>query len=180
MIFLYTLAISFFLLLAAIVILPIFFGAPWHPLSKKNISRIIKFANIKSGEVIYDLGSGDGRILIAAAKQSCARGIGVEIDPIKVWLSRYLITRSNLAKKIKIYRGNIYNFDISDADVIYLYLTHQALDRLFPEILNRIKPSARIVCYRFCIRNLAPIKINKDKNLFLYQVNKGRSVNEYS
>ncbi|MDP6335662.1 MAG: hypothetical protein QGH98_05415, partial [Nitrospinaceae bacterium] len=85
-----------------------------------------------------------------------------------------------LSKKIKIHRGNIYDFDVSEADVIYLYLTRQALDRLFPEILDRVKPSARIVCYRFCIRNMEPAKVNEDKNLFLYRVNKGRSVNEYS
>ena len=85
-----------------------------------------------------------------------------------------------LTEKLHIHRGNMFDFDVSDADVIYLYLTHQALDRLFPEILDRMKPSARIVCYRFCIRNLEPIKVNEDKNLFLYRVSKGRTVNEYS
>ena len=74
----------------------------------------------------------------------------------------------------------MYDLDVCEADFIYLYLTHQALDRLFPEILNQVKPSARIVCYRFCIRNMEPIKVNEDKNLFLYRMDKGRSVNEYS
>jgi tRNA A58 N-methylase Trm61 len=104
----------------------------------------------------------------------------VEIDPIKVWLSRYFIAAAKLTEKVRIYRGNMYDFDVSEADVIYLYLTHQALDRLFPEILDRLKPSARIVCYRFCIRNIEPTKINRKKNLFLYRMDKGKSVNEYS
>ena len=177
---LYTLLLSFFLLLFSIVIIPIFFGAPWHPLSGENINRIIKFADLKKGEAFYDLGSGDGRVLIAAARKNCIKGVGVEIDPIKVWLSKCFITAERLNNKICIYRGNMYGFDVSKADVIYLYLTHQALDRLFPEILNHIKPSARIVCYRFCIRNLEPTKVNNDKNLFLYRMDKGRSVNEYS
>ena len=106
--------------------------------------------------------------------------MGVEIDPIKVWLSRFFIMTRKLTGRISIHRANMFGFDVSEADVIYLYLTHQALDRLFPEILDRMKPSARIVCYRFCIRNLEPTKINEDKNLFLYNLTKGRTVNEYS
>ena len=177
---LYILVLIFFILLAAMVIVPVFFGAPWHPLSDENINRIIKFADLQPGETFYDLGSGDGRVLIAASSNQCLRGVGVEIDPIKVWLSRYFIIAAKLTNKIRIHRGNMFDFDVSEADVIYLYLTHQALDRLFPEILDRMKPSARIICYRFCIRNLKPTKMNKDKNLFWYQVNKGRTVNEYS
>ena len=174
------LVLLFFILLAVMVIVPVFFGSPWHPLSDENINRIIRFADLQPGETFYDLGSGDGRVLIAASRKKCVRGIGVEIDPIKVWLSRYFIMARKLTEKIHIHRGNMFDFDVSDADVIYLYLTHQALDRLFPEILNRMKPSARIICYRFCIRNLEPAKMNKDKNLFLYRVGKGRTVNEYS
>jgi len=162
------------------VILPVFFGAPWHPLSDENIDRIIKFADLKPGEKFYDLGSGDGRVLIAASRENCVRGIGVEIDPIKVWLSRCFTKAAKLTNKVRICRGNMYDFDVSEADVIYLYLTHQALDRLFPEILDRIKPSVRIICYRFCIRNLEPTKVNSDKNLFLYRIDKGGSVNKYS
>lgn len=177
---LYILVLAFFLLLAAMVILPVFFGAPWHPLSDKNIDRIINFADLQPGEKFYDLGSGDGRVLIAASHEKCVRGVGVEIDPIKVWISRCFVKTRELSDKINIHRGNMYDFDVSEADVIYLYLTHQALDRLFPEILDRVKPSVRIVCYRFCIRNMEPVKVNEDRNLFLYRVDKGRSVNEYS
>ena len=177
---LYIFVVAFFLLLAAMVILPVFFGAPWHPLSDENIERIISFADLQPGERFYDLGSGDGRVLISATRAKCVRGVGVEIDPIKVWLSRIFIKTAELTDKIQIHRGNIYDFDVSEADVIYLYLTHQALDRLFPEMLDRVKPSARIVSYRFCIRNMEPVKANADKNLFLYRVDKGRSVNEFS
>ena len=88
---LYILVLIFFILLAAMVIVPVFFGAPWHPLSDENINRIIKFADLQPGETFYDLGSGDGRVLIAASSNQCLRGVGVEIDPIKVWLSRYFI-----------------------------------------------------------------------------------------
>jgi len=104
---LYILVLIFFILLAAMVIVPVFFGAPWHPLSDKNINRIIKFADLQPGETFYDLGSGDGRVLIAASSNQCLRGVGVEIDPIKVWLSRYFIIAAKLADKIRIHRGSI-------------------------------------------------------------------------
>ena len=175
-----SLVLIFFILLAGMAIIPVFFGAPWHPLSDKNINRIIKFADLNPGENFYDLGSGDGRVLIAASRKRFVHGVGVEIDPIKVWLSRYFVITKKLTDKVCIHRGNMFNFDVSEADVLYLYLTHQALDRLFPEILEQMKPSARIICYRFCIRNLEPTKVNNDKNLFLYNLNKGRKVNEYS
>ncbi len=149
----YILVLIFFILLAAMVIVPVFFGAPWHPLSDENIHRIIRFADLQPGETFYDLGSGDGRVLIAASSNQCLRGVGVEIDPIKVWLSRYFIIAAKLTNKIRIHRGNMFNFDVSEADVIYLYLTHQALDRLFPEILDRMKHGSFATGFAFVIWN---------------------------
>jgi len=174
------LLIGFFLLLAVVVILPVFFGAPWHPLPSSAIRRILEFSEIQPGECIYDLGSGDGRVLIAAARDYRANGVGVEIDPIKTEISRWLIQRAGVQDKVKIYRGNFKNFDCGDADVLYLYLTHQALDRLFPELLDRLKPSVRIVSYRFLIRGLEPVKVSEDKTLFMYRLNKGKTINDYS
>ena len=76
------------LILAAMVVLPVFFGAPWHPLMPGTIRRILRFAEVRPGETFCDLGCGEGRVLIAAAKEFSARGIGVEIDPLKVLLAR--------------------------------------------------------------------------------------------
>ena len=175
-----TFLIGFFLLLAAVVILPIFFGAPWHPLPSSTIQRILGFAEIQPGERLYDLGSGDGRVLIAAARDYKANGVGVEIDPIKAGVSRWLIQRAGVKDRVNIYRGDLNKFDCGEADVLYLYLTHQALDRLFPDILGRLKPSVRIVSYRFLIRELEPVKVSEDKTLFLYRLNKGKTINDYS
>ena len=72
------------LVLAGMVILPVFFGAPWHPLLPGTIKRILRFADIRPGETICDLGCGEGRVLITSAKEFSTRAIGVEIDPLKV------------------------------------------------------------------------------------------------
>ena len=176
---------TFFLLivliiLAGMVVLPIFSGAPWHPLLPGTIRRILNFAEIKQGETICDLGCGEGRVLVTAAKEYSARGVGIEIDPIKVGLARMLAKFKNVDQQVKIIRGNIFEFVPQDADVVYLYLTHQAMDRLFPEILKKLKPTVRIVTYRFCIRGMTPEKVSADKTLFLYQLSKGKEINSYT
>ena len=169
-----------FIILAGMVVLPIFSGAPWHPLLPGTIRRILNFAEIKQGETICDLGCGEGRVLVTAAKEYSARGVGIEIDPIKVGLARMLARFKNVDQQVKITRGNIFEFDPQDADVVYLYLTHQAMDRLFPEILKKLKPTVRIVTYRFCIRGMTPEKVSADKTLFLYQLSKGKEINSYT
>ena len=131
-----TLLISGLLILAAMVILPVFFGAPWHPLLPGTIRRILRFADVRPGETVCDLGCGEGRVLITAAKEFSAQTIGVEIDPIKVAMARLLARINGVDNRVEITRGNLFDFDPSEADVLYLYLTHQAVDKLFPEILK--------------------------------------------
>jgi ribosomal protein L11 methylase PrmA len=168
------------LVLAGMVILPIFFGAPWHPLMPGTIRRILRFAEVQPGETVCDLGCGEGRVLITAAKEFSARAIGVEIDPLKILLARLLRKINGVDDRVNIVRGNFFDFDPGSADVLYLYLTHQAMDKLFPEILKKLKPSVRIVSYRFCLRGMTPEKVSEDKTLFLYQLDKGTKINSYS
>ena len=167
------------LVLAGMVILPVFFGAPWHPLLPGTIKRILRFADIRPGETICDLGCGEGRVLITSAKEFSTRAIGVEIDPLKVVMARLLARINGVDNRVRIIRGNLFDFDPGSADVLYLYLTHQAVDRLFPEILKKLKPSVRIVSYRFCLRGMTPEKVSEDKILFLYQLDKGTKINTY-
>lgn len=162
------------------MVLPAFFGSPWHPLLPGSIREILEFSEIQPGEKIYDLGSGDGRVLIHAARHFGAVGVGLEIDPLKVWVSRKLARWAEVSDRVKIERKNFNDFDFRDADIIYVYLTHQALDHLIPKILPYLKPSTRIVSYRFCLRNMQPCKINTKQNIFMYRLNKGMKVDGYS
>ena len=105
-----------FIVLAGIVVLPIFWGAPWHTLFPETIHRILNFAEIKQGETLCDLGCGDGRILIAAAKEYSVNGIGVEIDPIKVGLARLLAKFKKVDEKfsaIETRYGSGYRWNVS-------------------------------------------------------------------
>lgn len=164
----------------SVVVFPAFFGSPWHPLLPRTIREILDFSDIKPGEKIYDLGSGDGRVLIQAARHYDAVGVGLEIDPLKVWVSRKLARMAGVSHRVRIERKNFNHFDFSDADIIYVYLTHQALDGLIPKILPYLKSSTRIVSYRFCLRGLQPSKTNNKQNLFMYRLDKGTKVDGYS
>ncbi len=168
------------LVVAVIAIGPAFWGSPWHPLSRGSIKKILDFSELKAGEKFYELGSGDGRVSLSAAEDYGAKAKGFEIDPVKVWVSRWLARRAKVSENAKFFRGNFFETDCSDADVVYLYLTHQAMDRLLPQLREQLKPSARIVCYRFCFRGQAPDKINAENNLFLYRMGRGTAVNAYS
>ncbi len=172
-------ALAAVLLLALIVIGPALFGSPWHPISRRDLKRALDFCEVRTGDRIIDLGSGDGRVLITAAKDYGLTGTGIEIDPIKVWLANLRVRLAGVSDKVKIVRANIYDTDYSEADILFIYLTHQAIDQLFPKILEQLKPSAKILCYRFCIRNMTPDKVNADKTLFLYTLNKGTRVNQF-
>lgn len=167
------------LLLAGIVIIPVFFGAPWHPTSPRTIRQILDFCETQPGEIIYDLGSGDGRVLITAAREYGLVGVGIEIDPLKAWFSRQRVRWARLTDRIRIFRGNVHNHDFSDADILFIYLSHDAVDRLFPALIDKLKPTVKIVTYRFCLR-ATPTKVNSDKTIFLYQLNKGTRLNGYS
>ena len=173
------LAIGAALLLALMVIGPALFGSPWHPISRRDLKRALDFCDAKPGERIVDLGSGDGRVLITAAKDYGLVGTGIEIDPIKVWLANLRVRRAGIQDRVNFVRANIFDTDYREADILFLYLTHQAIDKLFPDILKRLKPTVKILSYKFCIQGMTPDKVNADKTLFLYTRNKGTQVDQF-
>lgn len=172
-------AIGAALLLAGTVIGPALFGALWYPISKTELKRALDFCDTKPGERVIDLGSGDGRVLIAAAKDYGLVGTGIEIDPFKVWLSNFKVRRAGIQDQVNFVRTNLFNYDYSEADILFIHLTHQAVDKLFPDILKQLKPTVKILSYKFCLRGMTPDKVNLEKRLFLYTLNKGTRVDQF-
>ena len=168
------------LTLTAITIIPHFYGAPWYPASRKAIRSALELCEPRPGETLFDLGCGDGRVLLIGAKEFRLKGVGVEIDPIKAQLALWRIKKAGMTDNIRITRENAINCDVRSADIIFVYLTHQALDRLLPILKAQMKFGARLVSYRYCLKGETPDKVRGGNSIFLYRFNKGTKVNIFS
>lgn len=128
-------------------------GAPFIATPKHLTRKIVSLADIQPGERVYDLGCGDGRFLIEAAKSYGARAVGIEISPIVCWLAKATawMQRANVSLHCK----NFKTFDFSDADVIFCYLVPEELEAL-GKLFYRLKKNCRILSRRFEIPGQTP------------------------
>ncbi len=148
--------------------------SPWSPWWRTNSRRarlICKLAKINDKDVVYDLGAGDGALLITAAKEFGARAVGVEIDPLRVIISKIAVFWAGQRKKVKIIRKNFFDADIEDATVIFMYLVPKALARLKPKLLKELKPGTRIVTFVYKI-DLPIVEQDLKNEIYLYEIPK--------
>lgn len=166
------------ILLLAIFILLIFLSwiwppdspwAPWWKTSKKTARAMCELANLTKEDVIYELGSGDGTSLIIAAKEFGAQCVGIEIDPLRYFISTLMIRIIRVSDKVTIKRKNFFDEDLSKATVVYAYLVPKALNKLLPKFKSELKPGTRIVSYRYEI-NLSQENLDAKYQLRLYVI----------
>jgi len=133
--------------------------APYVPTPPQVIQRMLRLAELRAGEVFFDLGSGDGRTVIMAAKEFGARTVGVELreDLAKKALST--IYELSLQDRITIVNGDMFNVDLTSADVIFLYLTTSANEKIRPKLDSELKRGVRIVSHDYEIVGWKPIKV---------------------
>ena len=133
--------------------------APYVPTPPQVIQRMLRLAELRAGEVFFDLGSGDGRTVIMAAKEFGARAVGVELreDLAKKALST--IYELSLQDRITIVNGDMFNVDLTSADVIFLYLTTSANEKVRPKLDSELKRGVRIVSHDYEIVGWEPIKV---------------------
>ena len=147
-----------------------FIAAPWVPSGRKTINKIIEVAGIKKDDLVYDLGSGDGRWLIRIAKNTeASKVIGFEISLLPYIISRVklLFTRKN---NIKVLFNDFLKTDLSKANVILCFLTPKAMIKLEPKLKNELKPNSTFISYAFKLPNTKPHSIAKvgSKSLPIY------------
>jgi len=161
------------LIWAVTLLISNFFDAPWVPLRMSIVERMLELANVRPGETVVDLGSGDGRVLIHAAKRHRARGVGYEINPLIAWMSRLEVRMRHLHDQIDIRRQNMHKADISKADVIVTYLLPEANRRLEKKVMSEAKPGSRVVSYAFSYPNWGPARKERvgKGNIFVYHKN---------
>ena len=144
--------------------------APWWRTGRWIAIAICRLGGVSKKDVVYDLGSGDGTALLIAAKEFGARGVGIEIDPLRATISKARIRAAKLKNNIKVLQNNFFNVPINDATVIFVYLVPRALLRLKPKFLKELKPGTRIVSYRYEIPYLPLKKKDEVHQLFLYTI----------
>jgi SAM-dependent methyltransferase len=129
---------------------------PYEPTPHAVVKGMLDLAEVRSGDVIYDLGCGDGRIVIAAVRRPGVRGVCVEIDPDLVRQSRENAAREGVADKIRFVEGDLFETPIADATVVTLYLWPHVNLRLRPRLLSELRPGTRVVSHSHDMGDWAP------------------------
>ena len=135
--------------------------APAYPSPQVVVERMLKLADVKPGEMVYDLGCGDGRIVITAAMKFGAKAVGVEIrrDIYETTLAR--VASLGLSEKVQIVHGDALKTNLAPADVVTLYLLTSSNERLRPVLEAQLKPGARVISHDFEIRGWKPAQMEK-------------------
>lgn len=129
----------------------------WVPTPPEVIAVMLDLANVGPKDLVYDLGCGEGEILIAAAKRG-ARGVGVDLDPVRITNARANAKRAGVADKLTFFEQDLFKTDISKATVVTLYLLPELNERLRPTLLKVLKPGTPVVSHDFAMGDWQPEK----------------------
>jgi len=141
-------------------------GAPWVPSSMATVTQMLDLADLKPGELVYDLGCGDGRILVTAALRYQARAVGIEIDPLRWLWCQVLISILGLRNRVRIQFGDFFQYNLSEADLVTCYLLPETNKRLQEKLHQELKPGARVVSNTFIFPGIK--ETAQDGNVRLY------------
>jgi SAM-dependent methyltransferase len=150
------------------ILIPALYGLPSVPTRRDRIRKALRLADLKPGEAFYDLGAGDGRTLVIAAKEFEAQATGIEIGPAQClvcWLNARL---NGISSLVRVKRGDFYRADVSGADVVFIYATSRELARLQKHLEGQLRNGARIVTVGSNFPDWDPNVIDRESLLFLY------------
>jgi protein-L-isoaspartate O-methyltransferase len=150
--------------------------APFVTSPQTVVDKMLEAAAIKPGEVVYDLGSGDGRVLISAAQKYAAHGVGVEISEPLVKSTNERLKQLNLANRVKIVHDDLMNVDLSPADVVIIYLETKSNELLRPNLEKYLRPGARVVSHDFEVKGWKAARVeridafNRPHTIYVYEM----------
>jgi precorrin-6B methylase 2 len=141
---------------------------PYVPTPEAVVEAMLKLGEVKQGDVLYDLGSGDGRIVITAAKQFGVRGTGIDITPERIAEANENAKRERVTDKVKFLNQDLFEANISDASVVTLYLLPSINLKLRPKLWKDLKPGTRVVSHSFDMGDWEPEKKIEVDGRYLY------------
>jgi precorrin-6B methylase 2 len=150
---------------------------PYVPTPQEVVERMLELAQVKKGDVVYDLGSGDGRIVVTAAKKYGVKAIGFEIDPERIKESAENIKKAGVGHLVEIRQQDIRTVDLSPATVLTMYLLPEVNLMIRPNIWKQMKPGSRVVSHDFDMGDWKALKTENikdgsgwDHTLYLWHV----------
>ena len=138
------------------------------PTGFEVVVQMLKLAEVTSKDIVYDLGCGDGRFVVTAARQFGARGVGIDIDPERIKEARELSARTGADDKVRFIQGDLFETDISEATVVTLYLLTRLNLKLRPKLLKELQPGTRIVSHAFDMGDWTPEKTESVSGASIY------------
>jgi cyclopropane fatty-acyl-phospholipid synthase-like methyltransferase len=130
--------------------------APYVSTPQPVVKAMLRLAQVRPGDMVYDLGCGDGRIVIAAARDFGARGVGIDIDPRRIEEANAAARSAGVSDRVRFSVQDLFKTDFSEATVMALYLYPELNAKLLPKMRSELKPGARVVSHRFRIGDWAP------------------------
>lgn len=147
--------------------------SPWSPWWRTSaiVARVMcKKAKITKKDILYDLGCGDGTVLLTAAKEYQAHGVGVDIDPLRVWVATCRMILHRVSDRVRVKRGNLFKTNISRASVVIVYLVPKTLNRLEEKFRKELRPGTRVVSYVYQIEYLPKIAEDRAHKVYVYEI----------
>jgi len=148
--------------------------APYVASPLSVVRKMLECADVKPGETVYDLGCGDGRIVITAANEFGAKGVGVDLNARLVKEARGKIEDLGIDNRVKVIQGDLFEIDLSPADIVTMYLTTGANEKVRPKLERELRPGARVVTHDFsipkwnCVENLRFKDNYRTHTIYLY------------
>ena len=164
------LCIILFVLTLLWILVPALYGLPPVPTNPNRIRKALKLVNLQPNETLYDLGAGDGRVLLIAAREFNAKAIGIEIGPIQCALIWLRVIASRLGNKIQIKWGNFLKTDLSQADVVFVYATSKEVMKLASHLEKKMKPGSRVVSISADFPEWEPTTLDERELIFVYNM----------
>ncbi len=150
--------------------------APYIPTPQTLVETILEYGAVKPGDVVYDLGSGDGRVVITAARSFGARGVGIEMMPELCRAAERRIRELGLQDRVKIIQASALHVDLSPATVVTMYLLTSSNERLKPNLEKYLRPGARVVSTDYPIRGWNPTRLkvvktgSTEHKIYVYEI----------
>ncbi|RPJ20556.1 MAG: hypothetical protein EHM33_28215 [Chloroflexi bacterium] len=152
------------------ILVPALYGLPPVPTKPERIRKALRLANIQPNEVLYDLGAGDGRVLLTAVREFGARAVGIEVGPMQCVLIWLRAVASGLGNNIQVRWGNFYKADLRDADVVFVYATSKEVVKLAPHLEKQMKKGARVVSISADFPEWEPSVFDNHDLIFVYEM----------